>query len=177
MILLLAEIVVVGCIILALYSLKPYLGLSLLFVFVGANQFLQNVLAATVYVEILERYPVSPGSAVLFSSSLLAILLVYVREGVPTARRLIYGILLANLSLALIIVTTRAGLESGVLKSAGFAVDWFSFYTIGAFVLGTTLLVVDVFLVIVLYEVLAARLRWVGLWGPHCAGALRGAGD
>lgn len=164
MILLLVGMVIVGFVILGLYSLKRYLGLVLLFVFVGANQFVQNLLAATVYVEVLDRYPVSPGSAVLFSAGLFAVLLVYVRESIPKARQLIYSVLLANGVLALIATSTQWGLRTERLVSVVPNADWLPDYTIGTFAIGTLLLIVDVFLVIVVYELLTGRLHWLGRW-------------
>jgi hypothetical protein len=89
MLFLLAEIVVVGSVILGLYALKDRLGLGLILALVAANQFLQHLLAVTVHVDVQGRYPISPGSAVLLSSGLFAVLVLYFNEDVPTARRLV----------------------------------------------------------------------------------------
>lgn len=89
MLFLLAEMVVVGSVILGLYALKDRLGLGLIFALVAASQFLQHLLAVTVHVDVLGRYPISPGSAVLSSSGLFAVLVLYINDDAPTARRLI----------------------------------------------------------------------------------------
>ena len=59
----LAEILVVGLVVLVLYGLRHRLGLMPLFMFVGANQWVQGWLALTVHLDVLGRFPVSPGSA------------------------------------------------------------------------------------------------------------------
>jgi hypothetical protein len=104
-------------VILGLYALKDRLGLGLLFAFVAAHQFLQHLLAVTVHVEVLGRYSISPGSAVLFSSGLFAVLVLYINEDVPSARRLIYGLLIANASAAGALALTGWALTRGLLVS------------------------------------------------------------
>ncbi len=164
MLVLATQILLVGLVILGLHALKGRLGLALIFVFVASNQFVQNLLATTVYVDLLNRYPVSPGSAVLFSSSLFALLLIYLKEDIATTQRLIYGILLANLTLAAVALSTRWGVAQGQLEEIGAVSDWFAHYEIGGLALGTGLLVADAFLLIILYETLRSRVRWIPEW-------------
>lgn len=70
-----------------LYRLKPRFGLAPLYIFIGSNQYLQTVLASSFYVKVFGEYLISPGSIILFSAGLLAILLVYLKEGVQEMRR------------------------------------------------------------------------------------------
>ena len=108
--LILLEFLYVAIVIILLYKLKPLFGLSLLFIFIGANQYLQTILAASFSIR-LGSLSFSPGSVILFSSSLFAVLLVYLNEGVKKTRTLIYGIVLANISLAIISLITFTQLK------------------------------------------------------------------
>lgn len=164
MLLLAAEILAAGLVVLGLYRLRRQFGLSLLFIFVGANQFVQNLVSATVYHELLGRFPVSPGSAALFASTLFALLLIYLEEDVPTTRRLIYGIIFANLTVSGVVAGIRFGLVSGALREVAAASDWFLTYDLWLHALGTVLLLIDGFLLLVVFEFLAARTTWLPRW-------------
>lgn len=164
MLLLVVEILAAGLVVLGLYALRRHLGLSLLFIFVGSNQFVQNLVSATVYQELLGRFPVSPGSAALFASTLFALLLIYREEGVPTARRLIYGIIFANLGLTLYVSVVRWGLVTGALYEVAAASDWFLHYDLSLHAIGTGLLLIDAVLLLIVFELLAGKAGWLPLW-------------
>lgn len=164
MYLILAEIFFVGLIVLALYSLRHRLGLIPLFIFVGANQWVQSWQALTVYADLLGRFPVSPGSAVLFSSSLAVVLLVYIEVDIPTTRRLIYGVVLANVSVIVVAQVTKWGLAAGYLSGSTAATSWLSQYNLVAFSIGTLFLLFDSFIVLVLYQGLTAKAGRMPQW-------------
>jgi diguanylate cyclase (GGDEF)-like protein len=69
----------------------------------GLFQVLQSLLALGVTVQVFPGAGISAGSIVVFPATLFAILLIYVLEDEREARRLIYGVLLANLALAILI--------------------------------------------------------------------------
>ena len=77
-------------------SARRRIGLTPLFVTLGVFQPIQVMLSASVYVELLPGLAASPGS-LMFSASLFAILLVYICEDTLEVRRVVYGILGANL--------------------------------------------------------------------------------
>lgn len=161
-----AQILFLGLVILGLHALESRLGLALIFVFVASIQFVQNLFATTVYVQLAGGYEVSPGSAVLFSSSLFAVLLVYLKEDIAMTRGLIYGVLLANLTLAVVAKTTQWAVTAGYVAEYGDApISWLDSFGVGVFALGTALLVVDAFLLIVVYEALRSRWTWIPTWG------------
>ncbi len=113
-------------------------------------------MATSVYVEVL-GYALSPGSVVLFSANLFAVLLVYISESVINTRRLIYGIALANTVLTLFTVSTRYSLAAGWLQSSpGFAEPFLNF-DLFSFLVGTVLLIVDTFFIILAFEYLRQR--------------------
>jgi len=134
---------------------KPY-GFVLLAVAVGANQYLQTILASTVYVELLPGLSVSPGSAALFGASVAAVLLVYLRHDVQKTRALIVGVVVSNAFLTLMSLLTHAQLAAGAtnllqVNPALFQVNPRIFLS------GTMVLVVDSFFIVIIYEVLGAR--------------------
>ena len=73
---------------LVLFRLLDRIGITPLYLAVGSLQYLQVVLALSIYVEIAPGINVSPGSAVLFPATLFTVLLVYIRLGVAKTRLL-----------------------------------------------------------------------------------------
>jgi len=154
-----AEIALLSILILGLFELRGRFGLAPLFVFVGAIQYLQQTWSEGIYLNLWDRYPVSPGSIVLFTSSLFAILLIYLREDVPQARSLIWAVVTTNVLLVLLTLVVRWQLELtesiDILSRRPVpVVQGFSFLT------GTLALVLDTLLVIVLYEALF-KVKWM----------------
>lgn len=156
--LLLAECLLIALCIVAFYRLRTRFGLALLYVTIGGFQYMQTVLATSIYIEIAPGILVSPGSAVLFTGSLFAILLVYIRDGTREARVLIYGLVAANVSLSIFAAVVGRHLASPLahnfldLPASLFLQD------LGGFILGTALLIFDVVLLIVLYELVSQKI-------------------
>ncbi|MBM3771091.1 MAG: diguanylate cyclase [Acidimicrobiia bacterium] len=96
---LIGDATLVGGLVLLLFWLRRYIGLNSLFVAIGAIQYLQVVLAASVYVEILPNVWVSPGSAALFPATIFAVLLIYVEGDANGTRTLAYSLVISNLVL------------------------------------------------------------------------------
>lgn len=90
------EFVLVSLLLLGAYRLRPRLGLSPLVAVVVALQFFQAVLASSFYWEVGPELLVSPGSAILFSSNLALLLYVFARDGIVTARSILYAIIIGN---------------------------------------------------------------------------------
>jgi len=99
LIILLAEAALVGGQVLLLFWLRRFIGLTPLFIAIGAFQYLQVVLAASVYVELFDDVWVSPGSVVLFPATIFAVLLIYVQEDAHETRKLAYGVVISNIAL------------------------------------------------------------------------------
>ncbi len=160
-----AEIIFVSTFILLLHRIKNKFGLALLYIFIGSNQYLQTVLASTVYVNVLDLYVVSPGSVVLFSSTLFAILLIYLKEGVPQTRTFIYGIIMANVTLTAFSVVTNFQMRTADgLNLLGVPPSLFS-VDLRLFVFGTATLLLDSILIIIVYEFLFLKIRTLPLLG------------
>lgn len=141
-----------------LFHVRARFGLAPLFVAIGTFQYLQVVLARSIYIEVWPGVLISPGSAILFTSTLFAVLLVYIREDAAKTRELIVGLVAANITLALLSLLLGWQLDvPGThnlldLPRALFVDDARMLFV------GTASLVVDVFLVIVLYEVVSRVL-------------------
>ena len=73
--------------VLFLYRIRSTFGFTMLAVAVGVFQHVQVNLAQTLYFEVYPGILVSPGSAVLFPVSLLAVLLIYIQGDATEASR------------------------------------------------------------------------------------------
>ncbi len=149
---LIAEAVLVCGLLLVFFSLRERFGYAPLYVTVGGFQYLQTLLAATLYIEVYPGIAVTPGSAVLFTATLFAVLLVYIREDAAQTRSLIVGIVAANLTLSLFIGLATFHMDSNLLVETGYASEHLLHWSMKAFVIGTATLILDVILIIVLYE-------------------------
>ncbi|MEM9595734.1 MAG: ATP-binding protein [Acidobacteriota bacterium] len=152
--LLIAEAIFVAGVILVLVRLRPRVGLIPLAAFVGSNQYLQTFLASTVFLQFGESHLVSPGSAVLFPSTLFAVLLVYHVDGIPSARALILGILLSNVTLTALAAVTALQVRLGGLGGIPAAALQAEPATLLA---SSVVLALDVLLLLGVYELLLGR--------------------
>ncbi len=154
-----AEALVVGLFILVLFQLRNKFGIATLYITLGVFQNMQANLASFLYFELLPGIFVSPGSAVLFTAGLFAILLVYIKEDAEESRNLVYGIIFANVILiifTLLISAHASGLKAEDLANA--PLDLFILKP-SVLLLGTLVLVVDVFMIIFSYEYLGRHIQ------------------
>ena len=153
-----AQAFAVESLILVLFRFRSTFGLAPLYVCLGAFQVLQ-MLAATVLVELGPGIVGSTGSTVLFTASLCAVLLVYVREDALEARKLIYALVLSNVTVGWLLFSIGYQLRIGSARSL-LAVPAAAFIQpAGSLIFGTTLLFADSVLIVVLYELFARRVR------------------
>lgn len=162
--LILAEFLIISCLILLLFKMRSRIGLAPLYIFIGSMQYLQTILSSYFYIEIFADYSISPGSILLFSSSLFAVLLVYIYEGVFSTRALIFGIVISNVALTLITVVTHLQ-EPLLLNQDGIKTMLPDIFELNykAFVVGTITLIFDFFLIVVLYKFLITKITRLGL--------------
>ena len=147
-----AEAIAACLLLLTFFSLRHRFGYAPLYITIGGFQFLQTLFAATLYIELLPGIVVSPGSAVLFTATLSAVLLVYIREDAAQARSLIVGIVAANLTISLIVELANLQVGSSALVSSLDANEYLLNWSLRAFIIGTAVLILDVLLIIVTYE-------------------------
>ncbi|MDO6561829.1 GGDEF domain-containing protein [Amphritea sp. 1_MG-2023] len=152
------EAFVLGALLYILLRLNPWLGRVPLYLTVGILQYLQVILALGVYVEVYPGIVINGGSTVYFSGTLLSVLLIYIVDDASGARRLIYGLILANGILSLL--TALVGLHYTSLNYRPFLEIPAEIFQLNPRVLmvGTVALFIDTLLIILLYELLH-RLR------------------
>ncbi len=149
---LLAQCVFVALLIVTLFRLRLVFGLGVLWIMLGAFQFLQVFFSNVLFLEVASGVSVSSGSMVLFTGSLFAIFLIYISEGILEARKILYAILGTNFVLALLLLIgwwTIIGIEANNiynLKSTYFTQNILFLF------IGTLILVLDVFIAITLYQ-------------------------
>ena len=148
------EIFLITFIIIFLHRIKNIVGLGIMFIFVGAIQFFQTVLAASVYNEIAPSVVVSPGSAILFCSTLSIILLVFHTEGAKKTRTLIFGVTFSNVIMALLSIITlyQLNYNKNTIDTT-FLKEIFHF-DITLFLTGTIAMFVDFFLIVICFQTL-----------------------
>ena len=143
---------VVGILLLSLFRARSIFGLSLLYTALGVFQYMQVFLVNALYFEIAPGILISSGSAVLFTGSLFAILLVYIKEDTLEARKLIYAILFANIILSVLQYIISIGIEGAhVINIYNLPKEVFT-QNIRVLLIGTLLLFLDTFFIIFIYE-------------------------
>lgn len=158
------EIIFVASIIIFLYHKRKIFGLVSLCILIGSHQYFQTLLSSTLYVQIFEDYYSSPGSAVLFSSGIFTILLIYIKEGVHSTRTLIYGIVLANISLLILSYIASYQLTSeGTVNILNIPKEIFTI-DVMSFLGGTLTLLLDSFLIIIVYEFLLFKIKKIKIF-------------
>jgi len=152
------EAIIVVLLLLVLLRLRSRFGLSPLYVTLGVFQPIQVLLASSLYAEILPGLIVSPGSVVMFTASLLAVLLVYILEDALETRKVIYGIILANLTMTLLLYLF--GLHLKLPSTLNFLELPLEIFQQNARVMffGTIFLFADVLLIIFVYEMICRKI-------------------
>jgi PAS domain S-box-containing protein len=149
---LLLQCIIVGSLLLFLFRLRSIFGLSLFYTALGVFQFMQVFLYKTLYIEVAPGVLVAPGSTVLFSGSLFAILIVYIREDAVEARKVIYSLLAAKLVLTLLQIVFKFSIDGqGVQNISNIPQELF---LIDAYVIlvGMIVLFIDSIIIIIFYE-------------------------
>lgn len=145
-----AEALMMATLVLALFRSRTVLGLSPLYIVIGGFQYLEASLSLRV--DVAPGWAVYPASMVMFTATLLAVLLVYIKEETREARKLVYGLVLANAGLSLVsMVVSQHTLISGSEVSAEVTTAALRGNAWVAFV-GTMLLPLDVVGLILVYE-------------------------
>jgi diguanylate cyclase (GGDEF)-like protein len=161
LIMLAAEAAVMAAIVLGLFRARTVLGLTPLYIVLGGLQYLEATLSLRV--ELMPGLTLYPASTVLFPATLVSVLLIYVKEDAIEARKLVYGLVLANLAAAAISLLIGWHLTlPGTVVSGLSARDFLG----SAWVLtaGTGLLFLDVLGIILCYEFISRYVR--GLFLP-----------
>src|SRR4026209_2227736 len=92
------EAAVMAAVVLGLFRARSVLGLTSLYIVLGGLQYLEAMLS--LQVQVVPGFPIYPASTVLFTATLVSVLLVYVKGDAVEARKLVYGLVLANVAAA-----------------------------------------------------------------------------
>ncbi|MFD2909463.1 hypothetical protein ACFSX9_12055 [Flavobacterium ardleyense] len=134
-------------------------GMGPLFVLMGSMQFFLIILTSSVYNLYFDKYIFSPGSSVLFTSTLFCILLVFHTESIKKVRSLIYGLLLSNIAITLLCYIS---LQQIYLDNKSYNVEFIKNifnHDTDLFLLGTCLLYLDSIFLIILYELMNYKFK------------------
>jgi len=144
--------------IMILFRLRKSMGIGLLFATLGLFQFMQVFLSSTVYVEISRGIIVSPGSSVLFTASLFAVLLIYIKEDASETRKIIYALVISNIVMAFLLQSFSWNIEETSFYNP-FKVST-ELFDNNAWVLfiGTLALLLDSLLIIIIYEFISKHI-------------------
>ena len=157
----LIELFLVSSCILILFNLRDKLGMAPLYILLGCLQYFQVNLENTVSFNFLGEYPIYPGSVILFSALLFAVLLIYIYEGVISARTLILGILISNFFLTGLFEITATQDYFIRLQDDTIDLSDATLFTIDYkfFIIGTVILLLDFVLLVSLYQFLVSRIK------------------
>ncbi len=162
----LSEVILIGFLILFLYKLKPRFGLAPLYIYLGSNRYFQTILSNSIQINFLHEYTISPGAAIIFSSTLFAVLLIYIKEGPRITQRLIIGITLANFAFMIMSWVTNfqqlafhgnfntEGIKTEIIQT--------KYRTL---IVGTIALVIDSIIIVILYKFFFFKIKWLKLFG------------
>lgn len=152
-----AEALVMATLVLALFRSRTLLGLSPLYIVLGGFQYLEASLSLRV--EVAPGWLIYPASTVMFTATLLAVLLVYIKEETTEARKLVYGLVLANIGLTLVALIVSehvripgSRVPEGLTTSSLQGSAWVA-------AVGTTLLLLDVIGIILVFEFVSRFVR------------------
>jgi diguanylate cyclase (GGDEF)-like protein len=152
LLLMLAESLFVGVLLLASFRLERWFGPSLIYIVFGMIFQLAALLAAAVYLQLGPTIVVSPGSVVLFPAVLFLVLLVYLSSDALEARRLIYGVAGANIALLPIQVMVAQHLGSPIVINPFHVVPELFTSQLRVVAASSFVLFPDTVLVCILYE-------------------------
>ena len=153
----LLETLIVGLMILGLHASKKYFGIGLLFIFLGTLQFFQTILSGNVYNLYFDVFLFSPGSTLIFISTLFGVLLIFRNENVINARSAIYGIILSNIILVFLsYISLEQILTDSYSRNSTFLAEIFNF-DIHLFVSGVALLYLDMIFIILIYRYIDSK--------------------
>jgi len=151
----------VAFLILFLFRIRSTMGIGLLFAALGLFQFMQVFLSSTVYVAITDNIIVSPGSTVLFTGSLFAILIIYIKEDATETRKIIYALLAANIVMSILLQTFNWNIEdTSTYNPYNVSTKLFD-NNAWILIVGTLTLFVDSLLIIIIYEFISKRIKYL----------------
>ena len=120
-------------------------------------QFFQTILSGNVYNLYFDLFLFSPGSTLVFISTLFAVLLIFRNESIIKVRSVIYGIILSNLVLVFLsYISLEQILSDNYSRNSTFLAEIFNF-DITLFLTGIVLLYLDMILIVFVFRYLESK--------------------
>ncbi|MGA2393267.1 MAG: diguanylate cyclase [Candidatus Lustribacter sp.] len=167
LLLMLVQGVFVGALLVAAFRLRRTFGLALVYIVFGVIFQYANLLAGSVYIPLSSWLVVSPGSVVLFPAILFLVLFVYLSDDAVEARKLIYGVAIANVVFVPLGLLVAVQLQSPqVINPFHVMPDLFEVQP-RIVVSSGVVLFIDTLIVVLLYEWVSRYTRSIFLrvWG------------
>ncbi|MBU3011524.1 PAS domain S-box protein [Polaribacter vadi] len=149
-------------VILLLFRLRRKLGIGVLFACLGLFQFMQVFLSSTVYVSVTNNLIVSPGSTVLFTATLFALLIIYIKEGASETKKIIYALFIVNILISVYLPIFGWSLKETTHNPFNVSTQLFDTSAWVLFV-GTILLFIDSLIIIKIFEFISKKTRFLFL--------------
>ena len=144
--------------ILFLFKFRTKLGLAPLYILLGAIQFIQANLGSSFSIIFFENLRIYPGSIILFSGVLFAVLLIYIKEGVRSARALMVGIVITNIFMAFMFEITYLQQVIGNQISNTPINETFNI-NFKYYLSGTAILFIDFLILVIIYQFLVLKFK------------------
>jgi len=154
------EFLLISSCILLLFKLRARLGLAPLYILLGAVQYLQANLGSSLSFNFFDEYVIYPGSIILFSGILFAVLLIYIKEGVASARTLIIGIVFSNIIMSLMFeITYLQQIIDSQINNTSLNSESIFNINFNYLFSGTVILFIDFLLLVILYQYLILKFK------------------
>ncbi|MGY8908685.1 MAG: hypothetical protein ACKVIG_02325, partial [Flavobacteriales bacterium] len=152
----------IAFVILLLFRLRKQLGIGVLFACLGLIQFMQVFLSSTVYISITDNLIVSPGSSVLFTATLFAMLIIYIKEDASETKKIIYALFIVNILISVYLQVFGWSLKDVTHNPLNVSTKLFDTSAWVLFV-GTLLLFIDSLIIIIFFEFISKKTRYLFL--------------
>ncbi len=152
----------VAFIIFLLFHFRRQLGIGVLFSCMVFFQFIQVFLSSSFTLSITDSFVISPGSSVFFTATIFTLLIIYIKEGANQIGKTIYGLLVINLVMLILIQSFTWNLNEVSGDSFNMSTNIFNNSTMDLFV-GSVVLFLDSLLIIVVFEFISNHVRFLFL--------------
>ncbi|WP_341220308.1 PAS domain S-box protein [Polaribacter atrinae] len=153
----------IAFIVLLLFRFRKKLGIGLLLACLGLLQFLQVFISSSVYVSITNNFFVSPGSSILFTVTVFALLIIYIKEDAGETKKVIYTLLIVNILVIVLLKLFGWNLDE-ISANKPFSVLTNLFDSrVWVLLTGIVALLIDTLLIIVIFEFIARQIRFLFL--------------
>lgn len=153
------ESILISLIFCLVFRLRQLLGKGILYAVFGMVEYIQIFLSSTIYYEIMSGFIVSPGSVVLFTGIMYAILLFYIKEDVAETKKLIYALFISNSIMTLLLLIFDWHVTNFEFINPNEASLSFMRNSAWVMLVNTLGLLVDVVLIIFIYEKVSRYIK------------------